>query len=185
MHADQSQGEKIIPVLFEEMDGVWLHMQDSNHKKMKKQELKVFTMYEGWDEEKEKEKRSTLVEKTMLAGMEPSQKFHEKREAMIERKYNVDEIQQRILNGDGGSWIKEPYDPDVIFQLDRYHIYQEILRKQTQKIKEARKPESCINTSTIIKRACYHTKNRGRRFRHPKKESSIKTWECRNPRIVL
>ena len=86
MHADQSQGEKITPVLFEEMDGVWLHMQDSNHKKMKKQELKVFTMYEGWDEEKEKEKRSTLVEKTMLAGMEPSQKFHEKREALIERK---------------------------------------------------------------------------------------------------
>ena len=141
MHADQSQGEKIIPVLFEEMDGVWLHMQDSNHKKMKKQELKVFTMYEGWDEEKEKEKRSTLVEKTMLAGMEPSQKFHEKREAMIERKYNVDEIQQRILNGDGGSWIKEPYDPDVIFQLDRYHIYQEILRKLSDKRaqKEARK----------------------------------------------
>ena len=104
MHADQSQGEKIIPVLFEEMDGVWLHMQDSNHKKMKKQELKVFTMYEGWDEEKEKEKRSTLVEKTMLAGM-------------------------------------EPYDPDVIFQLDRYHIYQEILRKLSDKRaqKEARK----------------------------------------------
>ena len=111
------QGEKIIPVLFEEMDGVWLHMQDSNHKKMKKQELKVFTMYEGWDEEKEKEKRSTLVEKTMLAGMEPSQKFHEKREA--------------------------------------------------------------------LKRACYHTKNGRKRFRPPKKESSIKTWECRNPRIVL
>ena len=43
-------------MLFEEMDGVWLHMQGSNHKKMKKQELKVFIMYEGWDEEKEKEK---------------------------------------------------------------------------------------------------------------------------------
>ena len=27
------------------------------------------------------------------------------------------------------SWIKEPYDPETIFQLDRYHIYQEILRK--------------------------------------------------------
>ena len=178
-------------------------------------------MYEGWDEEKEKEKRSTLVEKTMLAGMEPSQKFHEKREALIERKYNVDEIQQRILNGDGGSWIKEPYDPDVIFQLDRYHIYQEILRKLSDKRaqkearklleeekteelldfilvyadsvettnpidkKEARKPESCINTSTIIKRACCHTKNGKNRFQHPKKELSIKTWEYRNPRIVL
>ena len=127
MHAERAQGEKVIPVLFEEMDGIWLHMQNSNHRKMKKQEMKVFTMYEGWD--KEQKKRSSLVEKTMLAGMESSQIFHEKREALIEKKYNADEIQQRILNGDGGSWIRETYDPDAIFRLDRYHIYQEILRK--------------------------------------------------------
>ena len=72
MNADQSEGEKEIPVLFEEMDGVWLNFQDAHHKKMKKQEMKVFTMYEGWDEEKEKQKRTTLVGKTMLAGMEPA-----------------------------------------------------------------------------------------------------------------
>ena len=139
MHADRTQGEKIIPVLFEEMDGIWLHMQDSSHKRMKKQEMKVFTMYEGWD--KEQKKRSSLVEKTMLAGMESSQIFHEKREALIEKKYNADEIQQRILNGDGGSWIRETYDPDAIFQLDRYHIYQEILRKISDRDaqREARK----------------------------------------------
>ena len=129
MNADQSEGTKSLPVLFEEMDGVWLHMQDEHHKKMKKQEMKVFTMYEGWDAEKEKEKRSTLVGKTMLAGMEDGATFHEKREACIRQKYDADEIGQRILNGDGGSWIREPYDPDTIFQLDRYHIYQEILRK--------------------------------------------------------
>ncbi|WP_419094250.1 ISLre2 family transposase [[Ruminococcus] torques] len=133
MNADQAEGQREIPVLFEEMDGVWLNMQDEHHKKMKKQEMKVFTMYEGWDEEKEKNNRSTLVGKTMLAGMEKSSEFHEKREACIRKKYNADEIQQRILNGDGGSWIKEPYDPDVIFQLDRYHIYQEILRKISDK----------------------------------------------------
>ena len=103
MNADQTEGEKIIPVLFEEMDGVWLHIQDEHHKKMKKQEMKVFTMYEGWDAEKEKQRRSTLVEKTMLAGMENSTEFHEKREACIRKKYNADEIDQRILNGDGGS----------------------------------------------------------------------------------
>lgn len=133
MNAGQTQGDKIVPVLFEEMDGVWLNMQDEHHKKMKKQEMKVFTMYEGWDAEKEKNGRSTLVEKVMLAGMEKSAEFHEKREACIRKKYNGDEIGQRILNGDGGSWIKEPYDPDVIFQLDRYHIYQEILRKISDK----------------------------------------------------
>lgn len=133
MDADQTEGAKVIPVLFEEMDGVWLHIQDEHHKKKKKQEMKVFTMYEGWDAEKEKQKRSTLVEKTMLAGMESSSEFHAKREACIRKKYAADEISQRILNGDGGSWIKEPYDPDVIFQLDRYHIYQEILRKISDK----------------------------------------------------
>ena len=62
-----------------------------------------------------------------------SGEFHEKREAFIRSQYNVDEIGQRILNGDGGSWIKEEYDPDTIFQLDRYHIYQEILRKISDK----------------------------------------------------
>ena len=101
MDADQTEGEKVIHVLFEEMDGVWLRMQDAHHKKMKKQEMKVFTMYEGWDEEQEKRKRSTLVGKTMLAGMETSHDFHEKREACIRKKYAADEIKQRILNGDG------------------------------------------------------------------------------------
>lgn len=129
MEAEQTEGTRPLPVLFEEMDGVWLSMQDEHHKKMKKQEMKVFTMYEGWDAEKEKEGRSTLVGKTMLAGMEESRTFHEKREACIRRKYDADEIGQRILNGDGGSWIREPYDPDAIFQLDRYHICQEVLRK--------------------------------------------------------
>lgn len=52
---------------------------------MKKQEMKVFTMYEGWDAEKEKQNRSTLVEKKMLAGMEKSAEFHEKREAVSGR----------------------------------------------------------------------------------------------------
>ena len=127
MHADQSEGKKEIPVLFEEMDGVWLRMQDSGHKKAPKQEMKVFTMYEGWD--KDSPKRSRLVNKKMLAGMEKSSRFHQKREALIEKIYDADEIGRRILNGDGGSWIKEIYDPEALFQLDRFHIYKEIKKK--------------------------------------------------------
>ncbi len=131
MEAGQAEGEAAVPVLFEEMDGVWLSMQDSRHRKMKKQEMKVFTMYEGWADGSGG--RSCLVGKEMLAGMEKSDEFHRKREALIEKKYNADEIRQRILNGDGGSWIKEAYDPDVIFQLDRFHIYQEIKRRLADK----------------------------------------------------
>lgn len=131
MEAGQTEGKEGVPVLFEEMDGVWLSMQDSTHKKMKKQEMKVFTMYEGWDAESKG--CSRLVRKEMLAGMEKSDEFHRKREALIEKRYDADEIQQRVLNGDGGSWIKEPYDPEVIFQLDRFHIYQEIKKKLKEK----------------------------------------------------
>lgn len=127
MEADQSKGKEVIPVLFEEMDGVWLRMQGKDHKRMKKQEMKVSVIYEGW--KKDGKNNSRLVNKTVLAGMEKSEEFHKKREAQIRKKYDADEIKQRILNGDGGSWIKDPYDPDTIFQLDRFHIYQEIKRK--------------------------------------------------------
>ena len=86
METGQAEGSRGLPVLFEEMDGVWLSMQDEHHRKMKKQEMKVFTMYEGWDAEKEKEGRSSLVGKSMLAGMENSKMFHAKREACIHKK---------------------------------------------------------------------------------------------------
>ena len=127
MDADQAEGKKAVGILFEEMDGVWLRMQDSCHKKAPKQEMKVFTMYEGW--EADSPERSRLVNKKMLAGMEKNSLFHQKREALIEKNYAADEIGQRILNGDGGSWIKETYDPDAVFQLDRFHIYKEIKKK--------------------------------------------------------
>ena len=129
MDAGQSTGNEAPAILFEEMDGVWLSMQDKKHRKQKKQEMKVFTMYEGWDAEKEKEGRSSLVGKKMLAGVEDSKTFHRKREALIRQTYEADEIGQRVLNGDGGGWIKEEYDPDAIFQLDRYHVHKEITRR--------------------------------------------------------
>jgi len=57
MNAGQAKGTAVIPVLFEEMDGVWLRMQGKDHIRMKKQEMKVSVMYEGW----EKTKRRTAI----------------------------------------------------------------------------------------------------------------------------
>lgn len=110
-----------------EMDGVWLRLQGKDHKSIAKQEMKIATIYEGW--EKKSKSRSSLCGKRVIAGMEKSTEFHEKREAQIRSIYNADEIECRILNGDGGSCIKDPYEPDTIFQLDRFHIRQEIKRK--------------------------------------------------------
>ena len=128
MHAGRSTGNRAVPVLFEEMDGVWIRQQGPHHEKMPMQEVKVATIYEGWDAEKERQNRSTLVEKHVVAGIENSTEFHNKREADIQKRYDVDEIGQRIVNGDGGSWIGEPNDPDAIIQLDQFHVHKEIRR---------------------------------------------------------
>lgn len=130
MNADEAEGTREIRVLFEEMDGVWLRLQGKDHKSIPKQEMKVATIYEGW--EKDDRTGSRLCGKRVIAGMEKSSEFHEKREAQIRSIYNTDEIEYRILNGDGGSWIKDPYEPETVFQLDRFHIRQEIKRKLNQ-----------------------------------------------------
>lgn len=124
MDVTGGKGEKEIKLLFEEMDGVWLKMQGKGHKKFPKQEMKVATMYEGWIDDGRS--CSRLSGKTLIAGMEKSDEFHAKREARIRSIYNADEIEVRVLNGDGGGWIKEPYEPDTVFQLDRFHIQQSI-----------------------------------------------------------
>ena len=126
MNTNRSKGDKALPVLFEEMDGVWIRQQGEHHEKKPMQEVKVAVTYEGWDSENAK--RSTLVGKNVIAGIEDSKTFHDKREAELRRKYDADEIGQRILNGDGGSWIGEPNDPDAIIQLDPFHVHKEIRR---------------------------------------------------------
>ena len=141
MNIGHDAGEKIVPVLFAEMDGVWIRQQGKHHEKMPMQEVKVSSTYEGWDAEKEKQNRSTLVGKYILAGIEDSKTFHDKREANIRKRYDVDEIVQRIVNGDGGSWIGEPNDPDAIIQLDPFHVHKEIRRLISDKdaVKEIEK----------------------------------------------
>lgn len=153
MNADEAEGCRGIKVLFEEMDGVWLRLQGKDHKSIPKQEMKVATVYEGWD--KEDRPGSRLCGKKVIAGMEKSREFHEKREAQIRSIYNADEIEYRILNGDGGSWIKDPYEPDTVFQLDRFHIRQEIKRKLNQDKEAAKAVEGLFEAEKMDEMLSY------------------------------
>lgn len=98
--------------------------------------MKVAIIYEGWENDGKGCNR--ISGKIVIAGMEKSEEFHAKREARIRRENKADEIEIRILNGDGDSWIKEPYDPDVVYQLDRFHIYQCIRRNIAPKEAQGR-----------------------------------------------
>jgi hypothetical protein len=122
-------GKIETPILFEEADGVWINMQGKDRpKKGRKCEMKMAVAYDGW-ELKGKE-RYALRNKVMVCGFEEPKKFQRKKEGIIAAKFNTDEITIRILNGDGGGWIKRGLaDADVHFQLDPFHKNREILRK--------------------------------------------------------
>ena len=130
------KGDKEVPVLFQEQDGVWLSIQgkDKPKGKKKKKELKLAVSYTGWEKRNNSKKEYVVLDKTVCASFDNSTHFKKLAEATIAEKYNVDEINTRILNGDGASWIKKSCeDQDIHFQLDPFHISQAIIRKVSDK----------------------------------------------------
>lgn len=127
--AGQGLGEIVTPILFEEADGVWINMQGKDRpKKGRKCEMKMAAAYDGW--EQEGKDRYRLRNKVMVCGFDDSRDFQRKKEGAIAAVFDTDEITIRILNGDGGGWIKGGLvDADVHFQLDPFHKNREITRK--------------------------------------------------------
>jgi len=128
-------GEKKVPVLFEESDGVWIPIQKRRSTKTgKKAELKAGIIYEGWEKRHMSSKEYQTVNKTAFAGFMDSETFKCLRDSKVAEKYDMDSIKYRILNGDGAGWIKEGHDGigDII-QLDPFHIKKCIVRNVRDK----------------------------------------------------
>ncbi len=119
--AGKPRGEKEVPVLFEEADGVYVKLQGKDRKDQRqdKAEIKVGIAYDGW--KKTGKDRYILPDKVVVAGFEKAKEFQEYREAAIAQKNNLDEVEQRILNADGASWTKKVKDKSTSFQLDPFH----------------------------------------------------------------
>lgn len=127
-----SQGQREAKILFEEADGVYLSIQGKDRGKGKKQELKVAIAYEGW--KKVSKERYEVAHKLVCAGFEPAAEFRKRKEGMLGSEYNLDEIKMRILNGDGGSWIKKQSDgEETHYQLDPFHKSRAIIRNVRDK----------------------------------------------------
>ena len=139
------KGEKEVPVLFEEADGLWINLQgkdrkerlEKNKKKCEKEnkefnpkqkvktELKLHVMYEGW---KKDDKRHPLINKQYIAGMMKPKEIKKLRDARVYQQYDVEKIKLRIINGDGAKWTKGITAKGGIYQKDQFHIMQEIVR---------------------------------------------------------
>ncbi|MGI6706315.1 MAG: UPF0236 family transposase-like protein [Clostridia bacterium] len=129
-------GNREVPVLFEEADGLWLSMQGKSRAKRGngRKEMKIGIAYEGWEPRYPSSEEYRTVGKTVFAGYHQAQHFQDLREAILAGKYNMDKVKYRILNGDGASWIKYDREPETgIFQLDPYHLSKGIIKNVKDK----------------------------------------------------
>ena len=137
------KGEKEVPVLFEEADGVYINLQGKDRKNggQDKAEMKIGIAYDGW--RKTGPNRYALENKVVVAGFSKAKEFHEYREAAIGRMFNLDEVSQRILNADGASWIKKVKDKSTCFQLDPFHRNKAVKEK-------IRHPKACRDILELL-----------------------------------
>ncbi len=130
------KGEKEVPILFAEKDGVYLSIQGEK----KKKEIKVSKVYEGWKKKTPGSKEHTTANRMYIAGFDDGKSFDVRVNSRIASVYNVEKIENKIVNADGAAWTKEEqeYDASIIQQLDPFHIHQAIMRKIGDKKKAAR-----------------------------------------------
>lgn len=145
-------GRKEVKVLFQEQDGIWLNIQGKDKPegiKNKKKELKLGISYEGWKKRKGSKNQYIVANKIVCASFKGSRAFNDLSKATISETYNMDEIETRILNGDGASWIKASIDEDrVYYQLDPFHKSQAVIRNINDK-KESKKLIDLLNLGKI------------------------------------
>jgi hypothetical protein len=135
--AHHGEGTNETKLLFEEQDGVYLNLQGKDRKKVgNSAEMKVAIAYTG--AKKTGKKRYNLIGKVACANFEGIDSFFSRKEGVIAETYNVDEIDKRVVNGDGANWIKRSVtDETVHYQLDTFHRNKAIMQNVSDP--EARK----------------------------------------------
>ena len=124
--AKENQGKGIIEteILYEENDGIYLHLQGKDRKESGHAcEMKAGIAYDGvvWNLNDKGKKRRILDNKVAYAGFMDAKEFRQKKEGIVANRFNVDEIVLRVINGDGAGWVRGKNSEDTISVLDEFH----------------------------------------------------------------
>jgi hypothetical protein len=143
---NELDGPKVVPVLFEETDGVYVPIQRKGRKKPAKErkEIRLAVTYEGWKKPKECD-RHLLVNKHFVSGLADVSDFNKLRSASIAQRYDMANVKLHALNGDGAAWIRQGHEGrKSIYQMDPFHWQREVLRATASK-KESRILSGLLN----------------------------------------
>lgn len=124
MQAKQGVGTIETPLLYEENDGIWLHMQGKDRAFCgKSKEMKVGIAYDGvlWKKKDGVVKRRELDEKVAFASFESAKEFENHKKGVISSRYDLDSVELLVKNGDGANWIQKNAETNTITVLDEFH----------------------------------------------------------------
>ena len=115
---DKGTGKLESKLLYEEADGIWLKLQGKDRKAYgPSREMKAAIAYSGV---KQNGKRRRLADKVACASFDNVKDFIGRKEGVIASVYCTDEIELRVLNGDGANWITANNEA-AVYQLDPFH----------------------------------------------------------------
>lgn len=134
-------GEKETPTIYQEADGIMIYTQGKDRKeqiekykeqhpneevpkKVRNIEIKLGMTYEGWKEISKN--RYALVGKEYVAGYMTGEEMADITNANLHSKYDMSKVELRVLNSDGGNWIKRLLTAKEIYQADSYHLKEKI-----------------------------------------------------------
>lgn len=118
--AECGAGTYETPILYEEMDGVYLALQGKDRQEYgSNKEMKVSIAYSGVYEDASG--RRTLANKVSYASFESAEAFRAHAEGVVADYYEMNCVERRIFNSDGAGWPQKNMVPDCVCQLDLYH----------------------------------------------------------------
>ena len=118
--AECGAGTYETPVLYEEMDGVYLALQGKDRKEHgPSKEMKVAIAYSGVHEDASG--RRTLANKVSYASFEQAKDFRSHAEGVVADFYAVEQVKRRVFSSDGGLWLQRNMVPGCTYQLDQFH----------------------------------------------------------------
>lgn len=118
--AECGAGTYETPVLYEEMDGVYLALQGKDRRENGPgKEMKVAIAYSGVYEDASG--RRTLANKVSYASFEQAKDFRSHAEGVVADFYAVEQVRRRVFNSDGGLWLQRNMVPGCTYQLDQFH----------------------------------------------------------------
>lgn len=131
-------GERKLPVLFLEVDGLWASLQ---REKKPSIEARILVSHEGWEARHPSSEEYKLINKQHFTWEGEAKYFWEEASRYLAAHYDLENTIV-VINGDRAPWIRKGIDwfPHAIYQVDQFHLKRELkslLKGQPEKLKSA------------------------------------------------